>query len=180
MSGHDSDKKIGWHCKKCILGQKTSFLAPKSFFSMLRPYIPLISPQTDLTQWDHNLPMSWDNSGYLRFSSRCPFGCSVGRFLALIAQNGPFWAKNPSFWPWRPPIAPIECCWIVGFSGWAVSLKMPTYFIDNIQILSIVNDMEDQEYRSGFNLLESHHVPISSGKVILLQAVSTTLTQFPL
>ena len=47
--------------------------------------------------------MSWGNSGYLRFSVTCPFGCSASRFLAPMAQNGPFWAKKAMQWPsWRP------------------------------------------------------------------------------
>ena len=47
--------------------------------------------------------MFWGNSGYLRFSVTCPFGCSAGRFLAPMAQNGPFWAKKAMQWPsWRP------------------------------------------------------------------------------
>ena len=74
--------------------------------SALRPYNPLFWPQTDPTQWDHNFPMSWGNFGYLRFSCRCPFGCSAGRFLAPNAQNGPFWVENaifrPQRLPWRP------------------------------------------------------------------------------
>ena len=93
--------------------QKTAFLAsfcPKiCFFSTLRQYNPLFWPQRHLTQWDHIFPMSSGNSGYLWFSGRCPFGRSAGRFLAPIAQNGPFWPENlffstlrpynPLFWP---------------------------------------------------------------------------------
>ena len=37
-------------------GPKNLIFGPKiSFFPMLWPYIALILPQTDLTQWDHNL-----------------------------------------------------------------------------------------------------------------------------
>ena len=39
----------------------------------------LFWPQTDSTQWAHNLTMSWDNFGYLGFSSRCPLN---GLYLA--------------------------------------------------------------------------------------------------
>ena len=60
------------------------------FFSTLRPYNPLFWPQRHLTQWDYIFPMSSGNSGYIRFSCRCPLGRSAGRFLAPIAQNGPF------------------------------------------------------------------------------------------
>ena len=56
-----------------------------------------------------NLPISWGNSVYLWFSSMWPFGCSAGRFMAPISQNGPFWAqkccfcaRNPFFWG-HPP-----------------------------------------------------------------------------
>ena len=72
-------------------------------FSTLRPYSPFFWPQTNSTRWYHNFPMFWGNSGYLRFSVTCPFGCSAGRFLAPMAQNGPFWAKKAMQWPsWRP------------------------------------------------------------------------------
>ena len=65
------------------LGPKnTVFFAQKSVFSTLRPYNPLFWPHTDPTQWDHILPISSGNSGCLRFSVRCPFGRSAGRFLA--------------------------------------------------------------------------------------------------
>ena len=47
--------------------------------------------QTDPTQWDHNIPISWGNSGYLWFSGRCPFGCSAGRCMGPIAENYHFW-----------------------------------------------------------------------------------------
>ena len=74
-----------------LWGQKTLYFWPKNqFFSTLSPYNPLFWPHTDPTQWDHILPISSGNSGCLRFSGRCPFGRSAGRFLAPIAQNGPF------------------------------------------------------------------------------------------
>ena len=62
-------------------------------------YNPIISPETDPTQWDYIFPMSWGNSGYLRFSGRSPFGISAGRFLAPIAQNSNFLSQNAIFWP---------------------------------------------------------------------------------
>ena len=75
-----------------LWGQKTLYFWPKNqFFSTLRPYNPLFWPQTDPAQWDHIFPISSGNSGYLRFSGRCSFGRLAGRFLATIAQNGPFW-----------------------------------------------------------------------------------------
>ena len=74
-----------------LWGQKTLYFWPKNqFFSTLRPYNPLFWPQTDPAQWDHIFPISSGNSGYLRFSGRCPFGRSAGRFLAPIAQKWPF------------------------------------------------------------------------------------------
>ena len=51
----------------------------------------------DSTQWDDKSPISWGNSGYLRFSGRWPFGRSAGRFMAPIAQSGPFWAQKRCF-----------------------------------------------------------------------------------
>ena len=50
---------------------------------MLRPYNPLFWPQTNPAQWDHIFPISSGNSGYLRYSGRCPFGRSAGRFLVF-------------------------------------------------------------------------------------------------
>ena len=38
--------------------------------------------------------LPWGNSGYFRFSGRCPFGSSAGRCMAPIAENYHFWAKN--------------------------------------------------------------------------------------
>ena len=81
-----------------ILAQKTAFLAQKSIFVYATPKWPN-SPETDPTQWDHIFPMSWGNPGYPRFSSRCPFSCSAGRFLAPIAQNSSFLSQNAIFGP---------------------------------------------------------------------------------
>ena len=83
----------GFFTKKCIFGPKIS-----CFFSMLRPYNALFWPQTNLIQWNHIFPKSWGNSGYLRFSGRYPFGCSAGRFLALIAKNWPLFGANNACW----------------------------------------------------------------------------------
>ena len=81
-----------------LQGQKTLYFWPKNqFFPTLRPYNPLFWPQTDSAQWDHIFPISSGNSGYLRFSGRCPFGRSAGRFLAPIAQNGPFFRLKMLF-----------------------------------------------------------------------------------
>ena len=147
MFSHDGDKKFRWPCKKWILGQKTSFLAKKSVFLTLCPYIPLISPQTHLAQCDHNLPMSWDNSGYLRFSGRCPLGCLAGRFLELIAQNGPFWAKNALFWPRQQPRRPywlrhmglvLQDIYLLCHFVWLGRLKglVSTSFCDPLYVLN--------------------------------------------
>ena len=74
---------------------------PQNLIFLRYTYITrLFWSQTDPTQWDHNIPISWGNSGYLWFSGRWPFGRSAGRFSAPIAQNGPFWAqKRCFFWP---------------------------------------------------------------------------------
>ena len=58
------------------------FWAGNAIFSRLCPYNP--------DQWDHIFPISQGNFRCLRFSGRCPFVRSAGRFLAPIAQNGPF------------------------------------------------------------------------------------------
>ena len=85
-------RKSRCHIKKRIFGPKYCIFGPKNlFFSTLRPHNSFFWPLTNPTQWDHICPMSSGNSGYLRFSCRCPLGRSAGRFLAPIAQNGPFW-----------------------------------------------------------------------------------------
>ena len=58
---------------------------------------PIFWGQMDPNQWDHKSPISWGNSGYLRYSGMWPFGRSAGRFLAPIAQNSPFWVKKWCF-----------------------------------------------------------------------------------
>ena len=60
--------------------------------------------------------ISWGNSGYLRFSGRWPFGRSAGRFLAPIAQSGPFWAQ--------------KCCFLAGNQFLVDSLKKNCYHHD--------------------------------------------------
>ena len=61
---------------------------------------PIFWVRTDPTQWDHNFPTSWGNSGYLRFSGRRSFVRSAGRFMAPIAQSGLSWgSKMLSFGP---------------------------------------------------------------------------------
>ena len=47
----------------------------------------LFRSQTDPTQWDHNIPMSSGNSGYLWFSSRCPIGCLASSCMAPTDKN---------------------------------------------------------------------------------------------
>ena len=84
-------KNFGICPKNKRFGSKnTVYLAQKSVFSTLRPHNPLVWPQTDPTQWDHIFLISSGNSECLWFFGRCPFGRSAGRFLAPIAQNGPF------------------------------------------------------------------------------------------
>ena len=81
----------------------------------------------DSTQWDDKLPISWGNSGYLRFSGRWPFGRSAGRFMAPIAQSGPFGPKSAVFWPEM-------------ISLWTVSKKIVTimtgHLKDNLFVLT--------------------------------------------
>ena len=65
---------------------------PENQIFLRYPHIThLFWSQTDLTLWDHNIPISWGNSGYLWFSGRCPFGCSAGRCMGPIAENYHFW-----------------------------------------------------------------------------------------
>ena len=83
-------QKIGWRHKKIDLGPKNCIFEPfcawKSvYFLRYANLTPLF-----LLRWTRpngiiTSPMSWGNFGYLRFSGRCPFGCSAGRFLAQIA-----------------------------------------------------------------------------------------------
>ena len=51
----------------------------------------------DPTQWDHNFPTSWGNSGSLWFSGRCPFNRLAGYYEALNSQNGSFWGQKMQF-----------------------------------------------------------------------------------
>ena len=100
------DRLAGWSpggYQGPFLGQKW----PENLIFLHYTHIThLFWSQTDPTQWDHNIPISWGNSGYLWFSGRCPFGCLPGCFMALIAQNGLFGGHKCSIWPkfifWRP------------------------------------------------------------------------------
>ena len=68
---------------------------PENQIFLRYPHIThLFWSQTDSTQRNHNIPISWGNSGYLWFSGRCPFGCSAGRCMAPIAENYHFRARN--------------------------------------------------------------------------------------
>ena len=81
-------KIFGWFPKKMDFGPKNCIFGPKFCIFLRYTYeTPIFSAQTDLTQWDHKSPISWGNSGYLRFSGRCPFGCSASRCMAPIAKN---------------------------------------------------------------------------------------------
>ena len=90
--------------QETIFGPK---IAPKTDFLRYTPVTHLSWAQAEPTQWDHNIPISWGNFGYLRFSGRCPFYCSAVRFMALIAQNGLFGDHKCRFGPkiyfWRLP-----------------------------------------------------------------------------
>ena len=83
----------GFGPKNCIFGPKFCI------FLRYTHITPIFWGQTDPTQWDHKSPISWGNSGYLRFSGRWLFGRSAGCFLAPIAQSGSFWAQSAVFDP---------------------------------------------------------------------------------
>ena len=51
----------------------------------------------DPTQWDHNFPIYWGNSGYLWFSGRRPFNRLGGYYEASNGQNGSIWGQKCSF-----------------------------------------------------------------------------------
>ena len=72
---------------------------PENQIFLRYPHIThLFWSQTDLTLWDHNIPISWGNSRYLWFSGRCPFGCSAGRCMGPIAENYHF--GYDTAWNW--------------------------------------------------------------------------------
>ena len=79
---------VFWH----QLPKMGLFWAKNAIFSTLCPYKPLFWAQTDPDQWDHISPypkVILDAFGFpvdARLSARQ----SAGRFLAPIAQNGPF------------------------------------------------------------------------------------------
>ena len=82
------DRRSGWS----LGGRQGPFLGQKwpenlIFFLHYTHITHLFWSQTDPTQWDHNIPMSWGNSGYLWFSSRCPIGCLASSCMAPIAKN---------------------------------------------------------------------------------------------
>ena len=64
----------------------------------LHPYNHLHLGSGGSTQQEHISHISWGNSGYLRFSSRWPFGCSAACFSVPIAQSDLFKAKMRK-WP---------------------------------------------------------------------------------
>ena len=75
--------------------------------------------QLDPTQWDHNIPISWGNSGYLRFSGRCPFSYLAGRCMAP-----PFLGEKTYIIPLcRMPSYDTAWNWIV-FCGIALYLMV--------------------------------------------------------
>ena len=96
MTGHLKDNLFVLTALQVGLrGAVSAQLWSKNLIFLRYTYIThLIRSQTDPTQWDQNIPISWGNSGYLWFSGRCPFGCSAGRCMAPIAENYHFWAKN--------------------------------------------------------------------------------------
>ena len=68
---------------------------------MLHLWYPHFLALSDLTQFDHKSPISWGNSGYLRFSSRWPFGRLADRFLASGLDFGRFGPKTAFLDPKR-------------------------------------------------------------------------------
>ena len=98
VSSHESNKKFGLFTEKLDLGPKNCIFSQKfCIFFTLHLWNPLFLAQTDLIQLDHKLPISWGNSGNLRFSGRWWFGRLAGRSVALIAQSGSFWAQKRCF-----------------------------------------------------------------------------------
>ena len=93
--------------KNCIFGPKFCIFLRYTYET------PIFSARTVPTQWDHKSPISWGNSGYLQFSGRWPFGRLAGRFVAPIAQSGPFGVQ--------------KCCFLARNHLFAVSLKMNRY-----------------------------------------------------
>jgi len=84
-------KKLDAFGKKMDFGPKNCIFGPKFCIFLRYTYeTPIFSARTVPTQWDHKSPISWGNSGYLQFSGRWPFGRLAGRFVAPIAQSGPF------------------------------------------------------------------------------------------
>ena len=114
-----------------------SIFGPKICIFLRYAHItPIFWGQMDPNQWDHKSPISWGNSGYLRYSGIWPFGRSAGRFLAPIAQNSPFWvkkwcflARNQFLWTssiflvpsWRDTkkttFSCWSCCWTSSWGG---------------------------------------------------------------
>ena len=93
-------KKLDAFGKKMDFGPKNCIFGPKFCIFLRYTYeTPIFSARTVPTQWDHKSPISWGNSGYLRFSGRWPFGRLAGRFVAPIAQSGPFGVQKCCFWP---------------------------------------------------------------------------------
>ena len=69
--------------------------------------------------------MSDDTYWRLRFSGRCPFGCSAGCFLALMAQNGSFWGQKRSVLVWNVLYAILWYCMVLP----CISLYRLVYFV---------------------------------------------------
>ena len=86
-------KKMDFGPKKCIFGPKFCIFLRYTYET------PIFLARTVPTQWDHKSPISRGNSGYLHFSGRWSFGRLAGRFVAPIAQSGPFGVQKCCFWP---------------------------------------------------------------------------------
>ena len=90
--------KVGQFPKKMGSWPKNCIFYPKFCVFLRYTYeTPISLARTVPTQWDDNSSISWGNSGYLWFSGRWPFGHSAGRFVAPIAQSGPFGVQKCCF-----------------------------------------------------------------------------------
>ena len=127
-------KKLDAFGKKMDFGPKNCIFGPKFCIFLRYTYeTPIFSARTVPTQWDHKSPISWGNSGYLRFSCRWPFGRLAGRFVAPIAQSGPFvvqkscfLARNHFFVNSHATESTQKCC-LFGVRSWWWQTKLENF-----------------------------------------------------
>ena len=84
----------------------------------------------DSTQWDDKSPISWGNSGYLRFSDMWSFGRSAGSFMARIAQNGPFWAQKGCFLARNKFLWTSSILFVTIMKYWIFSFEIHLFFAE--------------------------------------------------